>query len=466
MEKFIFHLIIIFEILNIFIYSYKMEEKNPEDKNQLYEKSYRNMVHFIKCGSSDSILIESNGRFGLVDSSNPYKYIQNEVESVDIDESKGERHQWVEIEDQSVQAVLNYLDYLKVPKLDFIIGTHSHSDHIGGIPAIAYNYVDSNTKYYYREYRKNLEDTINIDWANYKYYLAAVHSMKKKGAELIEVTNKIIKFDFGEFHLELLNTDIDPDELNLGENQNCIVTLVRFGKTKLFLAADMISKDDKKIKDYLGKIDILKISHHGYSESSYDFISTVKPDYVIICNRYIETYANGLITFMKDNYGTTTYLTHNVPGTTEIIEKSAILLNFVKEEKEFYFINTGNEVKPDTKVNKFFSWEDKFLYIEYGKIVKGWKEIESEKGKEWFYFNEEGIMLIGWQKLFREGETYWFYFDKKNGNMLTGWQTLEKDGKENKYYFLPDNGGMVQNKCINIDNNNYCFDNNGCLIIE
>ena len=44
--------------------------------------------------------------------------------------------------------------------------------------------------------------------------------MQKKGAQLIDVTNKIIEFEFGEFHLELLNTDIDSDELNLGENQN------------------------------------------------------------------------------------------------------------------------------------------------------------------------------------------------------------------------------------------------------
>ena len=28
---------------------------------------------------------------------------------------------------------------------------------------------------------------------------------------------KIIKFDFGDMKLELLNTDIDPDELNVGE---------------------------------------------------------------------------------------------------------------------------------------------------------------------------------------------------------------------------------------------------------
>ena len=37
--------------------------------------------------------------------------------------------------------------------------------------------------------------------------------MQKKGAQLIDVTNQNFKFDFGELNLELLNTDIDPDEL-------------------------------------------------------------------------------------------------------------------------------------------------------------------------------------------------------------------------------------------------------------
>lgn len=35
-------------------------------------KNNNNIIHFFKSGESDSILIEGNGQYGLVDASNPY----------------------------------------------------------------------------------------------------------------------------------------------------------------------------------------------------------------------------------------------------------------------------------------------------------------------------------------------------------------------------------------------------------
>ena len=289
--------------------------------------------------------------------------------------------------------------------------------------------------------------------------------MEQKCAELIDVTDKIINFDFGDMNLELLNTDIDPNELNYGENQNSIVILLKHGNTKLFLAADMIYEDDIKIKDYIGKIDILKLAHHGYSESSYDFLSTTKPDYVIISNTHIPTYSNKIINYLKESFGSKIYLTENIPSTREIVDKSAIKLYFTNDSNKYIFSNTGNEVNVDITDKGWITWCDKWLYFEEGNSLKGWRKLDWSEGNDWFYFNKDGIMLTEWQELLDlEGNINWFYFDKRNGNMLTGWRNLLWSGGRNIFYFMPDNGRMLRNICVDIDDKNCCFDENGCLI--
>ena len=405
------------------------------------EENTRHIIHFIRCGSSDSILLEACGHYGLIDSSNPYKYIEKEVEHVQIDILNEEIDQSLDDPDKSVKAVINYLNYLKVDKLDFIIGTHAHSDHIGGIPAIAYYFVDNKTKYYYKGYRETIEDTVRKNWANYKYYLAAINSMKTKSAQMIDTTNKRIAFDLGEFHIELLNTDSDPNEkiLKLTENKNSIATLIQFRNTKILLTADMTVEIEQKIKDFIGKIDILKLSHHGYSESSYEFLKVVQPKYVIILNDIIPHYSYSIINYLKDNYNTKIYLTGNISKSSQSIENSAIKLIFKKDGTEYEFINTGNEVELNKSLSGWLRWCDKWTYIESGKTVKELKFLNWSKGQDWFYFNKDGIML-------------------------TGWQELERTGGKKNFYFELNNGYMIRSCSINIEGKNYTFDKDGCLI--
>ena len=84
-------------------------------------------IHYIKLNgdtsqSSDAILIESNGHYGLIDSSN----------------KSGDTQYGIDIQDSaSGKAVIEYMAEVGVDHLDFILATHAHSDHIGGIPEIA-----------------------------------------------------------------------------------------------------------------------------------------------------------------------------------------------------------------------------------------------------------------------------------------------------------------------------------------
>ena len=67
------------------------------------------------------------------------------------------------------------------------------------------------------------------------------------------------------------------------------------GSKKAFFSGDMnnLDKNDKtgrigdedRIKDDIGKVNLLKLGHHGYKNSNtMDYMNTLKPEYVVITN--------------------------------------------------------------------------------------------------------------------------------------------------------------------------------------
>ena len=87
------------------------------------EASGETKIHFISLNSTtDAILLESNGHYGMVDSGEDWDYPDSEEYPLREGVTKGIGYE---------QQVIHYLKQLGVEKLDFYIATHSHSDHIG-----------------------------------------------------------------------------------------------------------------------------------------------------------------------------------------------------------------------------------------------------------------------------------------------------------------------------------------------
>ena len=365
----------------------------------------RGIIHFMNCGRSDSILIEQNGRFGLIDASRRYALSNDEVES----SYKGGTVN----PNKSVQAVINYLKHLRITHLDFVLATHAHTDHIGGMSQIAYHFVDKRTKFLYKQYRRNKEN--NEVLFNYVY-----NSMKKKGAQLIDVTNKKYEFNFGDMHFELINKNIKKKEEKRGENQNCIGTIVTYKNKRIFLAADLLKQEDLIYKDYIGKIDVLKMSHHGYGTSSFEFLNITRPSYTIITNEEINKNSFIPISILQQRFGGKVYYVGGVSKTKDDVATSAIRL-YLSE----------NILDNSEKTKYFLYLENTGVNINIGKGLNGFKTYQS----------------------------YTFYF--KNGKIVTGLQILNRENGKCKYYFEPD-GHMVKGTCLTYKGQSYCFDDKGC----
>lgn len=263
-------------------------------------------IYFLNTGSSDAIVLQSGGHYAMIDAGedtdNPRNLPELELPGYE-------------------QEVLNFLkrtcgDYDGNVHLDFVLGTHCHSDHIGGFDTIINDdniFID---KAYLKEYRsENIRQKEIDEWDNQEVYDQMVNALNAKSIPIIsEIPAE--PFKFGNFTITFMNTEYDTEHTDIGENDNSVVTLVEIDGKKVLLTGDLdnINKDEQKIAKAVGEVDVLKVGHHSYGMSTMSkFISTVNPKMSIITNSSKSAYKPTLariavltkskIAFSDDNGG-------------------------------------------------------------------------------------------------------------------------------------------------------------------
>ena len=141
-----------------------------------------NRIHFINLKSksgSDAILLESKGRFALIDMGEDY----------DFPDGSNLRYpdRWGITRDNGQvleDRLFRHLKQVGVKKLDFILGTHVHSDHIGSADEVLKRYpVD---KFYLKRYSDERITTQWRLWDNLYNYDNAVKIALGRGVNLIQ----------------------------------------------------------------------------------------------------------------------------------------------------------------------------------------------------------------------------------------------------------------------------------------
>ena len=194
-------------------------------------------VYFIDVGQADSILIANNDNYMLIDAGN----------------------------NEDGDKLVKFLKNQGIKKFNYVIGTHPHEDHIGGLDNVINNF--------------------KID----KIYLPDVTTTTKSFDEVInslEDNNLSITipkvgetFELGEAKLKVLYSGTDSEELN---NSSIVVKMV-FGDYSYLFTGDATSKIEEIIINEDIDVDVLKVAHHGSPYSTTPkFISKVKPKYAII----------------------------------------------------------------------------------------------------------------------------------------------------------------------------------------
>lgn len=167
------------------------------------------------------------------------------------------------------EQVLEYLDNVGIQKINYLILTHPHADHIGAAPEIIDKYEIENIL------MPNKTTTSNI----FEKTLDAISNNGYK----ITVPNRNDKFNIGDGYFTILSDQtIDwGDDLNYSS----LAIKVTFDDIDLIFTGDA----DKDIEENIlnanlnVNAEILKVGHHGsYTATCDKFLSKVSPEYAII----------------------------------------------------------------------------------------------------------------------------------------------------------------------------------------
>lgn len=235
-------------------------------------------IYFLNTGGADAILIESDGKFALVDAAE------------DSDNPRGFSELIYDgTEDYVVDAVRKIAgDEKGKAVLEFVLGTHSHSDHIGGFDTLILDENITVKTAYIKKYDSSKIRQYEIDaWDNQEVFDQMISACEKKNVPVVHDISEE-PFTFGNFTMKFCNTAETDISEPVGENENAVGLLIEKDGVRAFLAADInnLDGDEDRLAKELGKINLLKVGHHGYDKSTtLDFVKSLNPEFAVVTNK-------------------------------------------------------------------------------------------------------------------------------------------------------------------------------------
>ena len=199
-------------------------------------------VHFIDVGQGDSILLTCGKQSMLVDAGS----------------------------EQAGQTVVDYLRRQSVTVLDYLVSTHPHRDHCGGLAAVVQNFT----------VRTAYSPVTESD----SEYFAAFAKAAKTAKLNITVPAAGDTFPLGAAKVTVLGPVGDYESLD-NVNDMSLVLRVDYGETSFLLTGDMEYGEETALLNAGADVDctVLKAAHHGSGYSTgYRLLYAATPEIAVI----------------------------------------------------------------------------------------------------------------------------------------------------------------------------------------
>lgn len=179
----------------------------------------------------------------------------------------------------SSDIVVKTLKDLGIEKIDYLVASHPHIDHIGGVPAVLEEFSVGTA------YRSYVEYTT-------KTYQNYVNALEEGGMEIVSLKTGD-SFSFGDqIQVKVLGPDEEitypagfPDNSTQFLNNNSLLLKFIYGETTALFGGDLYVAQERDYLDQYGdelKADLAKANHHGKNTSNLKkWIKTVSPQVVV-----------------------------------------------------------------------------------------------------------------------------------------------------------------------------------------
>ena len=177
-------------------------------------------------------------------------------------------------DDSIINCLSNHLPFWD-RTIELMVLTHPHTDHAAGLIDVLKRYtvlhfvtekVLGTTATY-----KRLEDELAAEKLTAKYLFAGDR------IDLADKTSLVTLWPTQEWlnssQLQVANGSSDSQNLDL--NGFCLVQLLSYGNFKVLLTGDAGANVEDKIASQVGKIDVLKVPHHGSATGMSDYFLTI-----------------------------------------------------------------------------------------------------------------------------------------------------------------------------------------------